>query len=528
MASKVVISEQEFIYLQSVYKAEDSFYEFVKQAWEVVEGGNEFVDGWHIKAICEHLEAGYRREILRLLMNIPPRCMKTTLTLIMFPAWVFIKNPSERFLTSSYTRDLSKEAARKCKELILSPWYQERWGHLFSLSKDQREKANFTNNKGGAYIATSTNGTTTGRGGTFLIADDPNDTRRAESVAKKKESIDWFSRTWSTRGNKPSRTVRIVMQQRVDMEDISGFVINNDYRNAWVKLILPMEFEVPRCAETVPLPFTKGKKWKDPRTKEGQLLWPEHMTASAVEDLKIEMHSPTAIAGQLQQRPTAAEGDCIKRAWFRWWKESYVPDCIQVIQSWDTALSDKKTACYSACTTWGLFYDEKDNLNVILLSAYRGRISYPELRSRAKKLAADYRDDGSKPITPDGKHVPDYVLVEEKSSGISLLQDFNAAGINSFGFNPDKFGNKLTRVHVITHLLEGGRVWVAAEPPNYTRLFGSAAEFVESCVSFPAERDYTDSMVQVLLKLNIHRMLTNPNDGEFLGEFKKTRRTPLY
>jgi phage terminase large subunit-like protein len=508
--------KNEFDYIGSIYAAENSFYEFVKQAWHVVEGVTPFKEGWHIKAVCEHLEAAFRRDILKLLMNVPPRCTKTTLTLVLFPAWVWLHAPHERFLTSSYSSPLSRGSSKACKDLILSEWYQERWGHLYQLSKDQKEKTNFANDKRGAYIATSTRGTVTGRGGTFLIADDPNNVVEAESVAHKKESIEWFDGAWSTRGNDPTRTVKIVMQQRVSKDDISGHILMNDEFNTWVKLILPMEFEIDRRAQTVVLPSTDGKVWQDPRTYEGELLWPEQMTEKAVKDLKNDLRTPTRIAGQMQQRPTAAEGDLIRRNWFQWWKQVYSPEIIQTIQSWDTALSESKSACYSACTTWGLFYDQKDQLNIILLSAYRGRIGYPELRDRAKKLYYDYRDDGHHPIEggPDGRHKADYVLVESKSSGVSLLQDFSVAGIPAFGFNPDKHGDKIARVHVVSHLLESGRVWVAAKPPFYTALFGTAAEFVESCVSFPSERDYTDSMVQVLLRL-LGGWLRNPSDEQY-------------
>ena len=521
MAAQPIIYKEQIDYLQSIYNAEDSFYEFVKQAWETVEGSTPFTDGMHIKAVCEHLEACFRRDIRRMLMNLPPRCMKTTLVLVMFPAWVWIHDASERFFTSSYSLELSKEGSRRCKDLILSEWYQERWGHLFQLSKDQKQKTNFTNNKKGAYISTSTTASCTGRGGTFLISDDPNNVQHSESVSRKDESIRWFDGTWSSRGNNPKKTVKIVMQQRVDENDISGHILENDEDNDWVKLILPMEFEIDRRAKTIVLPSTNGKIWKDPRIKEGQLLWPEHMDSEAVAMMKKEYRSETRIAGQLQQRPRAAEGDLIRRAWFQHWEKPMSPEVIQVIQSWDTALSDKKTACYSACSTWGLFYDDKDQLNIILLSAYRGRVGYPELRAMAKRLYMDYRDDGYNEVEPDGKHQPDYVLVESKSSGISLLQDFSAAGITSFGFNPDKYGDKTARVQVVSHLLEAGRVWVATDYPNTKRLRRSHNEFVESCVSFPGERDYTDSMVQVLLRLQASRWLRNPDDDQLQDTSKK-------
>lgn len=514
MASIDIRYKEQVDYLASIYAAEDNFYEFAKQAWPVVSGNKPLYDGWYLQAICEHIEALFRRQIKNLLVNMPPRHLKSSLISVMAPAWWWTTHPEEQFMCSSYSAAISNRDSRFCRRLIESNWYQERWGHIFSLDKDQNTKHRFDNSKCGYRIATSTGGSATGDGAGVLIADDPNNAKDVESDLERDNAIEWWDNVWSTRLNNIETGGMIVVQQRLHEKDISGHIIDSDVTNDWTKLILPIEFEYERKAKTIVLPSTKGKIWEDPRQKEGEILCPALISKEGLERLKRNLKTPNRIAGQLQMRPRAAEGELIKRGWFQWWKKPQPPEVIQVIQSWDTALSDKKSACYSACTTWGLFYDEKDWLNLILLSAYRGRISYPELRERAKKLFIDYRDDGEIDILPDGKHRPDYVLVESKSSGISLLQDFTIAGITSFGFNPDKWGDKSARVQVITHLLEAGRVWLPALSPNYTRLRKNAEEFLESCTSFPRERDYVDSMVQVLLRLNSSRWLRNPDDGE--------------
>jgi hypothetical protein len=521
MSAQPIITKDQFDYLESIYKAEDSFYEFVKQAWPVVSGNKPFYDGWYLQAICEHLEAVLKRQIKNLLVNMPPRHLKSSLISVMWVAWAWIHNPNEQFLCSSYSATISNRDSRYCRRLIESNWYQERWGHLFKLDKDQNTKHRFDNTKQGYRIATSTGGSSTGEGGSILIADDPNNAKDVESDAERETAIDWWDGVWSTRLNNINTDCMVVVQQRLHEKDITGHIIENDYDNDWVKLILPMEFEIDRRAKTIILPSTNGKIWEDPRKNEGEILCQTYYSPKGLERLKKNLKTETRIAGQLQQRPRAADGDLIKREWFQWWKEKKSPEVIQVIQSWDTALSEKKSACYSACTTWGLFYDERDQLNVILLSAYRGRVGYPELRTTAKRLFMDYRDDGHNEIEPDGQHKPDYVLVESKSSGMSLLQDFNAAGIIAFGFDPDKHGDKEARVHVTTHLLQGGRVWVATDYPNTNKLRRSHEEFVESCVSFPGERDYTDSMVQVLIRLMVSRFLRNPDDDQDQDTSKK-------
>ncbi len=514
MATKPIMSSEHHDYLTSIYAAEDSFYEFAKQAWPIVSGNKPFYDGWYLQAICEHLQAVNRRQIKNLLVNMPPRHLKSSLISVMWIAWTWIATPNEQFMCSSYSSAISNRDSRYCRRLIESNWYQERWGHIFKLDKDQNTKHRFDNSKQGYRIATSTGGSSTGDGGSVLICDDGNNAKDVESDAQRDNTLDWWDNVWSTRLNNINTDCMVNVQQRLHEKDITGHILSNDLDGDWVQLILPLEFEKARRSKTIILPSSGGKVWQDPRTKEGEILCPSYITSKGLDRLKKNLKTETRIAGQLQQRPRAAEGDLIRRGWFQWWKHESPPPVIQTIQSWDTALSTNKSACYSACTTWGLFYDEKDHINLILLSAYRGQVGYPELRAIAKRLFFDYRDDGNSVIKPDGHHQPDYVLVESKSSGISLLQDFSAAGITAFGFNPDKYGDKTARVQIITHLLEAGRVWVAAKPPNYTQLFGTADQFVESCVSFPAERDYVDSMVQVLLRLQASRWLRNPDDDQ--------------
>ncbi len=155
--------------LLEILACEESLYTFVKHAWPSVEGNNPFISSWHIQAICEHLEAATRREIPKLILNIPPRASKTTIISIMWPAWVWIKMPQVKFLFSSYAQKISWEHSRLCKMLIESPWYQERWGHIVKLSKDQVTKGHFTNTATGHRIATSVGAGGTALGGDILV-----------------------------------------------------------------------------------------------------------------------------------------------------------------------------------------------------------------------------------------------------------------------------------------------------------------------------------------------------------------------
>lgn len=495
-------------------KAELSLYEFLKQAWKWIEGDKEFTDGWHIQAICEHLEAIAERKIKNLLINMPPRCSKSSIVSVAFPVWRWIHSPAERFMYSSYAVSLALRDSVKCRRLIQSPWYQERWGELYKLEGDQNTKRRFDNNVGGYRIATSSGASSTGEGASILVSDDPNNALDGESEVQRERKIDWWTQVWSTRLNDKKNDCRVVVQQRIHEKDISGFILSNDDNNEWVKLILPMEYEESRKSRTIILPTTDGKIWEDPRCKEGQLLWSERIGDKELQSLKQSLGSEYAIAGQLQQRPSPATGGIIKKTWFKWWKHSTMPEIVFTVQSWDTALTGNSKSAYSACTTWGIFYDHNNIANIILLSMWRDRVEYPQIRNMAKRLYYDYRDTG-KEHNPIYKGKPlDMFLIEAKASGDPLIQDLSLAGIRAIPFNPSKYGDKIQRVRMITHLIESGLVWLPAKSPSYESLLPFADIFQESVASFPVaeSRDLVDTMTQALLKLKDGQMLLPADD----------------
>jgi phage terminase large subunit-like protein len=414
---------------------------------------------------------------------------------------------------ASFGSSLSLDLAIKCRRLLESPWYQERWGHVYHLSKDQNTKSFFDNDKTGYRISTSVDGAATGKGASILICDDPNSAADGQSEAKRLRANTWWSQVWFNRVNSAKNDVLIVVQQRVHEKDITGHILSGANADEWVKLIIPMEYEEKRKARTIILPSTNGKVWEDPRTKEGELLCDARFSQREIAQYK-DSHGAYGYAGQYQQRPAPEEGGIIKKPWFQWWKQADPPQIEYVVQSWDTALTANKMSSYSACTTWGVFRDHNYVENVILLSVWRGRVEYPELRERAKRLYADYRDTGTEmSYRGQGRQV-DMCLIEAKASGDPLLQDLYAAGVRAIPFVPNKYGDKIQRVRLVTHLIEGKRVWLPARAPAFDSLVSYADEFLESAASFPnaESRDLVDTMTQALLKLKDGRFLYHPND----------------
>lgn len=510
------ISDQDLEFLKykhSILKAEHSLYEFFKQAWHIIEPGTPFVDNWHIEAIANHLEACFYRQIKRLLINMPPRCGKTNLISIVLPAWVWIHNPTEKFVYASYATSVSMEHSLKCRMLIESEWYQERWGHIYQLYKGQKAKSFFINNKTGYRITTSVKAAVTGKGGSFLVLDDVNNVSEGDTT---RESVNkWFSQTWSTRRNDPKTSVMLNIQHRYHMEDNSGYILNGEYGQDWSHIMLPMEYEGDRKCKTV-IPSLSGDIiWEDPRKEEGELLWPERFSKEEVEKLKAALGAYGA-AGQLQQRPAPAEGGILKKVWFNLWKDKDLPDIDFVIQSWDTALTGKELSAYSACTTWGLFYDHNYVVNIILLSAWRGRVEFPELRKIAQRLYFDYRDIGKVRNPALGGKRVDMCLIEAKATGDALIRELHRAGVRAIPFYLPHNMDKLARARSVSPLLESGIVWIPGQYPSFERPVGWADEFLQAIASFPQSdsKDWVDTMSQAFMKLRDANYLVHPRDPQ--------------
>lgn len=507
---------------------EESFYEFVKHAWKVLEN-REFIDGWHVQVLCEHLEALYYIDIRKLLINLPPRTGKSNIISVLFPAWCWVKQPELRFLYTSYAQTLSVRDSVACRRLITSDWYKFLWGDKFSLMSDVNNKLRFDNNKAGYRIASSTGGTNTGLGGDFILADDPNNVKDVESDVIRTGINEWWDYVMSTRVCNFKTSRWVVAQQRTHTLDLSGHILSKELDD-WIHLCLPMEFESTRRCTTIPL-VNDDFVWKDPREKEGDLLWPDGIGDTELKNLKADFNYDSyRISGQLQQRPSPEGGGIIQKDWFKWWKEPDYPDFEYILQSWDTALTSNVTSCYSACTTWGVF-DDNGIKNLMLLSVFREKLEYPELRKMAVRLYNNYEDTLiDDPIV--GFNKPHHILIEQKVSGYSLLQDLMATNIPVLKFNPNPYGNKLGRCRLVTHLMENGLVWLPTVTPNCRYLTEEAQIFLEAASLFPndASNDIIDSTSQAFIRLTSSGWLMNkedPRDAPQEEAWKKTKR-PYY
>jgi predicted phage terminase large subunit-like protein len=277
---------------------------FVELAWPLVEPRVPFVPNWHIDAICDHLEAVSRGAIAKLLINIPPGCMKSYMVSVFWPAWEWATDGGLRILTASFGSSLAIRDTRRMRDLVTSAWYRRHY--QLALREDQNQKTRFDTTAQGWRIASSVGGTGMGEHPDRIIIDDPHNTRQAESNLERQAAIHWFDRTIGTRG--VSRDVKlVVIMQRLHERDLSGHILERADAEDWTHLCLPMRYEAGRQHPT-------RIGWTDPRHEEGALLWPALFPENKLAGLEAGMDA-YARAGQLQQRPAPPGGALFQREW---------------------------------------------------------------------------------------------------------------------------------------------------------------------------------------------------------------------
>lgn len=509
-------------------------YAFLKGAWKYIDP-SPWKDGWPIEAVAEHLQAVADGEIKRLLINIPPRCGKSSLCSVAFPAWVWAQpfesptaGPGVPFLSASYDIRLSLRDNVKCRRLIESPWYQKLWGDRFQLTTDQNTKSRFANDRKGERLITSIGSGVTGEGGNIILIDDPNAANEVDSEATIEATIEWWDGTMSTRHNDPTTGAFIVIQQRLAMNDLSGHILEQDI-GEWTHLMLPMRYEPERS-------FTTVIGWKDPREEPGELLLPERFPEEVVRGLERSL--ATRAPGQLQQRPIAAGGEIIKREWWQPWDEAEFPPMDFILASLDTAYTEKEENDFSALTVWGVFSTDPHAVASRTIDT-DGRPVYSAVvhAETAPKVmlmhAWQQRLELHKLVEEVGKtcrklHV-DKLIIEDKAAGHSVSQELRRLyGGENFGVqlvNPGR-QDKRARVFAVQHLF--------AEEMIYAPDKKWADLVITTCEEFPrgVHDDLVDSTSQALKHLrDMGLLIRGPErmqEIESMKQYQGRPPAPLY
>lgn len=477
-----------------------SLHEFCKAAWNIVEPGRKFYNNWHLEAICEHLEAVSRGEIRNLLINIPPRAMKSLIVSVFWPAWEWITRPNTRWLCSSYAHSLAMRDSLKCRRVVESSWYSSYFGDSFHLAPDQNEKSRFENNQTGYRIATSVGGSGTGEGADRLVCDDPHKVMEAYSKTQRDATITWWDEEMSTRGNDPATFSKVIIMQRIHDNDLSGHVLE---RGEYEHLCIPMEYTTRRFVfvkndaggsskeevEVSSLETSLG--WKDPRKEEGELLWPDRMPLKYVTGLKKELGTRAA-SGQLQQDPTPDKAGLVQRDWWRFWK--VLPDRFDwTVLSWDFAFKKTEDTDYVVGQLWG-----RVGAYYYLIDQVRDRMGFNETLQAMITMNAKWSNING------GLGGVNENLVEEKANGSAIIDTLKASISGLIAYNPEE--SKYARAAAASPSIESGNVFI----PDPS-LAPWVHNYIEEWASFPkgSNDDQVDSTSQV-----IKRFKNNVNNWE--------------
>lgn len=445
---------------------------FVREAWHVLEPDAALVWNWHLDALCAHLEAITEGRINRLLVNVPPGSSKSLFVSVMWQSWEWGPQArrSLRYLTTAFNDGPVKRDTRKCRDLIMSDWYQALWPEVRLTRTGEMSFANSdTGTREGVPF-----GSLTSQRGDRLLIDDPHSTETAESPAERTSTTRKFREGATNRLNDQEKSAIVVVMQRLHEQDVSGVIL--ELGMEYVHLNLPMEFEVKkRCRTSI--------GFVDPRRHEGDLLDPVRFPRETVEKLKRDMGS-YAYAGQYQQRPAPREGGMFKRGWFD--VVDVAPATAQKVRRWDFAATDPKEKKRKG--------GDPDWTVGLLLSEYRG-IYYVEAVAREQESPAGVERLLRAVATQDGKAIKVVIPQDPGAAGksnaahlIKMLVGWNVRAVL-------ESGSKEVRANPVSAQAEAGNIKLVRGPWNEA--------FLEEVSMFPngSHDDQVDGLTGAFAEL---------------------------
>jgi predicted phage terminase large subunit-like protein len=423
----------------------------------------ELALNWHLEMIAAKLTAVREGKIRRLIINLPPRHLKSLMASIAFPAWCLGHDPSAQILCVSFAQDLADKLARDCRSIMMSPWYRR----IFPtrLAPYRQAVQEFITTRQGYRLAISTGGALTGRGADIILIDDPLKPDEALSDAQRKTANDGFSHTLYSRLNDKRSGAIVIIMQRLHEDDLVGHVLAQEL---WEVVRFPAIAETDEVhrIETIwgPRCF---------RRRQAEALHPEREPLDTLERIRRTIGEYN-FAGQYQQSPAPLGGGLVKAEWFKHYRENERPESFdRIVQSWDTANKATELSDFSVCTTWGI-----NGKNLFLLSVFRRRLEYPALKRAVREQQSLFDAN--------------VVLIEDKASGTQLIQELIADGCHSITrYQPDC--DKIMRLHAQTAIIENGFVHIPGAAPWL-------AEYLHEMTVFPNGKhdDQVDSTAQFL------------------------------
>src|SRR5216684_960261 len=460
------------------YFAERCFFELNPQT--------AFAMNWHIEVIAAKLTAVRQGKIRRLIINLPPRHLKSLMASIAFPAYCLGHDSSAQILCVSYAQELADKLARDCRSIMMSPWYRQ----IFPtrLAPHRQAVQEFITTRQGYRLATSNGGVLTGRGADLILIDDPLKPEEALSEALRKAANEWYDHTLYSRQNDKQHGAIVIIMQRLHEDDLIGHVLGQE---PWEVLSFPAiaEAEEAHQIETIWGPRCFARR-------PGEALHPDREPLETLEHIRRTIGEYN-FAGQYQQSPAPLGGGLVKAEWFKRYGANERPESFdRILQSWDTANKATELSDFSVCTTWGL-----KGKDFYLLNVLRKRLEYPALKRAVREQHSQFDAD--------------VVLIEDKASGTQLIQELIADGFHRVTrYKPEC--DKIMRLHAQTAIIENGFVHLPDAAPWL-------AEYLHEMTVFPKGKhdDQVDSTAQFL------DCFKKPFPGQGIFEFYRMQAEKL-
>lgn len=454
---------------------------FLRKAFPWVSGGAELDWNWHLDAMAHQLDRVARGECKRLLVNCPPRNLKSITISVAWVAWMLGRDPRLNFVCVSYSNELSSKLARDCRAVMASHWYRDIFPRTI-LRQSRSAVHDFETSAGGGRLATSVTGTITGRGGDIIIIDDPIKPDEALSDTTRNSVNDWFSSTLASRLDDKANGAIITVMQRLHQFDLAGMLLE---AGGWDHSTFPAI-----ATEDSAIPVGRGRVHL--RTA-GDVLHPSRESRQTLEALRASLGS-TLFSAQYQQAPVPTSGNLARAEWLKAYSARPPDRTGQIVQSWDTASKDGLHNDWSVCITAHV-----DRQEVRVLDVFRARLEFVQLKQNCIRLARQFKSD--------------VLLIEDAASGTALLQtlraEMNPEVPMPIGRRPE--ADKVTRFAAICAMIEAGQLLLPAEA---TWL----ADFKLEVLGFPNARydDQADALSQLMMWVNRQPRFTSIPCGGYI------------
>jgi predicted phage terminase large subunit-like protein len=444
--------------------ARTDFNTFVHRSFRELNPSVQFMPTWHNELVASKLEACLRGQVKRLIINVPPRSLKSLQAAVALPAFALGHNPSAQIICASYGQDLANKHSLDCRNLVSSSWYRTLFPNT-RLSPQKQSLQEFVTTQNGFRLATSVGGVLTGRGADIIIIDDPLKPDEAVSETQRKAANEWYDHTLYSRLNDKRTGCIIIIMQRLHEDDLVGHVLEQEQ---WEHVRLPA---ISEEEETHVIRSFFGTRTV--HRAAGEALHSEREPLAVLQHIRRTIGEYN-FAGQYQQQPSPLGGGMVKAEWFKFYTPGEQPSKFEIVfQSWDTANKNTELSDYSVCTTWGL-----KRKQLYLLDVYRQRLEFPELKRAIVNWASHFRASN--------------VLIEDKASGTALIQDLIRDGVLGVtSYEPTM--EKIMRLHSVLSTIENGFVYL---PEQADWL----AEYLHELTTFPSAKhdDQADSTSQAL------------------------------